>query len=326
MAELDELKERFEKFKESRYGIPTALILTTIITLLVLIYAWYFCFSYALIAIIAFGVPNYFGLKNLKKLAIFGLFLFIFLGLAFGVSSFYDFKGMEKDPVSSSDGLLTNGTFVGEAGGEEFQFTVTYTGDNSSQIIYLNLTEQWTGSGMYNYTMTQMGGEPGNFNYVYNVTLPDSVYIFEFQTQNGTEWTNSSSGFGPIDVPDQDFLGALLFGRLFLVFFNIALLFYVLLGLVWWTRRSKGKAEEKEQEEEQPEEIGPEGEARERFVCSECGFEVDADAEECPQCGEPFDEEEREKEKKEQFVCSECGADVDASSDKCWNCGKHFEN
>lgn len=322
MAELDELKERFEQFKKSKYGIPTALILTTVLTLLVLIYAWYFCFSYALIAIIAFGVPNYFGMKKLKKLAIFGLFLFIFLGLAFGVSSFYDFKGMEKDPVSSSDGLLTNGTFVRMDAAEEFQFIVTYTGDNASQVIYLNLTEQWTGSGMYNYTMTQVGGEPGSFDYVYSDTLPDSVYIFKFQTENGTGWTNTASGFGPIDVPDQDFLGALIFGRLFLVFFNIALLFYVLLGLVWWTRRSKRKEEERE-EEEQPEAEEPEEKVMERFVCSECGFEVDADAEECPQCGEPFDEEEAEK---EQFVCSECGADVDVSADKCWNCGKHFEN
>ncbi|KQM12607.1 hypothetical protein AOA80_01445 [Methanomassiliicoccales archaeon RumEn M1] len=65
-------------------------------------------------------------------------------------------------------------------------------------------------------------------------------------------------------------------------------------------------------------------EAVEKFVCSECGADVPANAKACPQCGESFDDEPQTS-GKDKFECSECGATVDEGARTCWNCGKEFE-
>lgn len=320
------IKDLFDEFKKKKYAIPVGLAITFVVTALILVYAYYFCFSYALIAILAFGIPYYFGLKDFKKLAIFGLGLFLVLGLVFGVSGFYEFKGIEGDEVRSADGTLLYGNYTVVDGESALvRYSVVLAGGNGSEEVRIYLEDQWGSGTTINQTMEFAGLIGDDPEFVFERELPDGVYFYQFQLNQTDGWITTDFGFGPILVPDGEFMQTMLISRVFLVFFNVALLFYVLLALVWWTQRSRKRLGEMEKKEPESGEREARAEEREieKFVCSECGHEVPADATECPQCGEPFEEEEG---KEESFLCSSCGAEVKASDERCWNCGKRFSD
>jgi ribosomal protein L40E len=75
--------------------------------------------------------------------------------------------------------------------------------------------------------------------------------------------------------------------------------------------RSKNKIFEMEQKRAQTKERMVRDE---KFVCSECGAEVPADADKCPGCGEKFDDED--------LKCPQCSAKLLKTDTKCWNCGR----
>lgn len=340
----ESFKERFEEFKKTKWAIPTALVLTTVVTATVLLTAWYLCFSYALITVLAFAIPYYFGFKNLKKLALFGLVLFLILGVLFGIYSAGYYRGLEGSPVESSDGLLTNGTFE-QTGASQYQYTVLLTGGNGSEHVALIIEDEWVSRIAFNETMDPWGSPTSDGQvYVKNMTLDKTdLYGYFFATETTEKWVFTSfAGIGPIRVPDTDFYVSWIISDLLVVYLNIAVLFFILLGLVWWTKSSREKYERMKEErdemalpktkEESPiEEVGTVTE--EKFVCSECGVEVPPDASECPQCGESFEEEEakveQEKEakvkEKEGLKCPACGADLFETDKKCWNCGKKLK-
>lgn len=324
MESSDGLKKWFEDFKKTKYAVPISLILTFVITCAVLVTTYYMCFSYAAVSVIAFGIPYYFGLKSIKKLAVFGITLFLFLGLAFGVYSFYEWKGMEGKPVGSESGLLTNGTMT-RLDADTFQYSVFVVGGNGSEEVRVVTESQWAESVTYNLTLVPLGPPTALGQlYVNNTTLPEGLYFYHFELNAGSEWLKSDYGIGPINISDGDFLIAMLFSRIMLVFLNIALLYYILLGLIYWSKSSRKRYEEIKKEKEEPrtstKKEDEQVQAEEKFVCSECGAEVPPDATECPQCGEPFEEE------KETMICGSCGAEVDSDAESCWNCGKRFAN
>jgi ribosomal protein L40E len=100
-----------------------------------------------------------------------------------------------------------------------------------------------------------------------------------------------------------------------IAFFNIGLLFYMLLILVWWMDRSRKKMEGEVKKREAAKAV-----ATEKMVCSECGSDVPADAEKCPQCGERFDDAQKNATAEEK-KCPKCNAVIFDTDKKCWNCG-----
>jgi ribosomal protein L40E len=107
-------------------------------------------------------------------------------------------------------------------------------------------------------------------------------------------------------------------------------IFILIATMTFWMRRNMEKAMERSKRDEGMPPM--EGEV-EKFICSECGAEVPADAKECPQCGERFEVEgvpetkpPEEPAKKGSFICSECGAEVSGEDDVCPNCGERFED
>ena len=325
MDQMGDLKKKFDQFKETKYALPAAVALTLLVTSLVLVFAYYFCFSYALIAVIAFGIPYYFGLKQIKKLAILGVFLFLVLGLVFGVSGYYEWQGWEGDPVGSPDGPLSNGTMT------EFntyvQYAVFMEGSNGSDEVTVALDSQWREEISLNLTMVPTEITSSGATYVNNTTLSEGVYLYTFHANTTEGWVNTGQGIGPINISDGDFISSMVFSRMLLVFLNIALLYYILLGMVWWSRSSRQRYERRKREQEEMELPDEEPKEEEKMVCSERGSEVPGDATECPPCGEPFEEETEQTEgTAEKFICSECGAEVEGDAESCWNCGKKFEN
>jgi len=325
-------KERFEEFKKTKWAVPVGLVLTIIVCVVILITTWYMCFSYAIIAILAFAIPYYFCMVDLKKLAIFGLGLFLILGVAFGVYSADYYKSLEGDAVWSPNGILTNGTME-SMGGDTFQYKVLVENGTGSEQVVVIVEGNWGSEITYNETMDPFGSPTSDGQYyIKNLTLADNdLYFYGYGTnftgEDAEGWTYTYRGTGPIRVPYTDFVVSWILSDILVVFLNIAILYYILLGIVFWTKSSKRRYAEMQKERDQlalPKEEPPGSE--ERFVCSNCGVEVPPDAKECPQCGEPFDDEEDKREEPlGEMKCPECGATLTENDRKCWNCGKKLK-
>ncbi|MGD0057133.1 MAG: zinc-ribbon domain-containing protein [Methanomassiliicoccales archaeon] len=339
MSPAGDFKKKFGEFKGKKYAIPIGLALTVVITTLLLLFLWYECLSLILIAILAYGIPFYFGLKNRKKLALFGLALFIYLGLAFAVSSFYAYTGYPGDHISSDDNVLVNGTVEPYRGDDStiFTFSVMLTNGNASGQVWANISNIFPGDiSSINQTMSpyEPAPVPGGQVFVLNKTIPAGIYAYYFTTFDGTIWHKTPNpGFGPLAISDGALIEQMLYTRMLLVWLQIGTLFYMILALTWWMDSSKKRAEglRKKPEEDKKNkaaakpEKGKEAQNEvktkivEKFVCSECGAEVPVNAKKCPHCGEPFEEEA-------ELICTSCGAKVKETDKKCWNCGKEFEN
>jgi ribosomal protein L40E len=337
MASDGNLKRAFDNFKSKKYAIPIGLAITILIATLLVVFLWYECFSLILVAILAYGIPYYFGLKNRKKLAVFGVGLFLFLGLAFAVSSFYTFKNPEGSTINSDDNVLVNGTVSPYQGSSStvFAFSVVFVGDNVTGEVRVNITNAWPGNVEdINNTMNRLRPTLGGYVFVFNKTLPEGIYQYHFVAKEGSEYSRTSTwAIGPLAVSDEVLFEQLLLTRMMVVWLEIATLFYMILALTWWMENSKKRTQELRKQAEEGRkkkdagrpEKGKEAQTDvkkkivEKFVCSECGAEVPVDAKKCPRCGEPFEEEA-------DLICTSCGAKVKESDKKCWNCGKEFEN
>ncbi|MDH7508311.1 MAG: zinc-ribbon domain-containing protein [Methanomassiliicoccales archaeon] len=333
MSFQEELRKRLEAFKTKKYALPAIILLTFVLSAILLLFLWYYlCFISIVIALIAYGLPKYFGLKSLKKLALFGIVLFLVLGISFGIKSYYDFTGYGGDVVSSENGFLVNGTVTPYRGNAStiYHFEVTLINGTNESRVQVNITDLWTYAPSLIVNMTPLYEVDDGYVFSTDVALWEGVFEYQFSS-NGTMtyW-----GFGPLSVPDDVLFQQLLYTRLLIVFLQIGVLFYLFLALTWWMDTSKARREQLRKEREEKGKSGDkkapekEGEAGrtdkgklvEKFVCSECGAEVPPDAKKCPQCGERFEDEE------EEMICANCGAKVKHSDEKCWNCGKEFNN
>ena len=102
-------KESFNNFRKQKYAVPAGLALTVLLTLALTLYAISICFIPMLIALVAYGIPYYFGLKSRKKLAVFGTILILFLGIVFGLNIFYYIQGYDGSVIHSENNELIAG-------------------------------------------------------------------------------------------------------------------------------------------------------------------------------------------------------------------------
>lgn len=326
MSSTDELIKRIQNFKKKRFSLPLVLIITIVLSTALLIYMWYYlCFVSVIIALAIYAVPKYFGLTNLRKLALFGIIVFLIMGIVFGVKTYYDFIGYGGDVVGSEDGLLVNGTVSPFRGNATtiYHFSITVVNGTNDSTVQLNVTDLWTSGTPLLVYMSPYAETDEGYVFVSDLTLWEGVFEYQFSCgDTSTYW-----GFGPLSIPDDVLFQQLLISRLLVVFLQIGLLFYLVILLVWWMDISKARRDQlkkekdgasKSSEEHKEEQVTEKGKVAEKFVCSECGAEVPPDAKKCPQCGEPFEEEEKR-------ICSECGAEIKSSDTKCWNCGKVFD-
>jgi len=329
MSYQDDVKERFLKFREKKYAIPVGLALALLLGILFVPFLGAICFGALIIAIIGFYVPYYFGLKDRRKLAVWGLVFVMVLAVFFtwlvGVNNV---NAMEGVRLESSDGLLVDGTLEPYRGGADtvhnFQVTVTApsTGDyNVNVIIHDWYTRQVIG----NYTMSSAGLTADGERFEFATTLTEqSVFTYRFATNASGAWVHTFESYGPVHQSDVDRFTTLLPAYMIALLVQIGLLFYLLLAFSWFSQRSRDRMEEVMKERQQMAQGNDVGKQEESFVCSECGSDVPASAGRCPQCGESFEEDTQGAEKG-KYECSECGATVDEGARSCWNCGKEFE-
>lgn len=324
MSVIDQFNEKMKGVRRSKNAVLLGLILTILVTvpLTVITYLWVsqiLCFLPILVALLAYGIPTYFGFKNRRNLGIFGLGLFMVIGLSLGGALYTTIDNYEPQAVSSEDDSLINGTVSPSHGlpGDAFHFTVTLTSPNNNTDVRLLLVNNWgSAADDRNLSMSTSSG-PDDAVWVYELTLSDmeeGIYYYTFFMENGTASVFTSRSFGPVNADMGVVLGNSLFSGIMVAFLNMAVLFYILILLTWWMDRSKKKIFEMEQKRAKVKEKKA---LDEKFVCSDCGAEVPADADKCPSCGAKFDGEE-------ELKCPQCGAKILKSDEKCWNCGKRL--
>ena len=311
-------KESFNNFRKQKYAVPIGLALTVLLTLALTLYAISLCFVPMLIALVAYGIPYFLGLKSRKKLAVFGTVLILFLGIVFGLNIFYYIQGFSGQVVHSENNELIAGQVSPVKGlpADSYNFTVEVVGGTNSSIVYL-LAINGASTDTLNYSMTYVGMDGSNAIYTKTVNnLSEGIYQFQYQGLTAGGFVLTDAGVGPIAMSMDNVLSSYLFyGVVFIGLLQIGMLFYLLLILTWWMDRSKAKMAEFDKARKQ-EKKGEDGlSVVDKFICSECGADVPVEAKECPRCGEKFEDAvERE--------CHFCKAKVLESDVKCWNCGK----
>jgi ribosomal protein L40E len=340
MSTLDDLKSRFFKFRSQKYAIYVGLVLTFLICSLLLIYAaCLLCFGVLLVALAGYYIPYFFGMKSKKKLAVWGVVLLLLLSLPYLVVIVGQQKSSESIKLSTEDGSLYDGTvspFYGNAN-TNHTFSIMSKSSNYSQVNVI-VVDMWSSTTVYNRTMTPTNVSGGQLYTFYADPSKgtglnnNSEYNYWFVAKTGTGWVaTTNSNYGPMHVSDVDIYLHWWPLLLLVLFIEVGVLYFLLLGLSIMTDRSKARMKEMQTRQGGGNMPPSKGGKDEKFVCSECGADVPATADKCPQCGEKFDEEKSETSPvadkgKDEFFCTDCGAKVDEDAKKCWNCGKEFEN
>ncbi|MCX6650423.1 MAG: zinc ribbon domain-containing protein [Methanomassiliicoccales archaeon] len=321
MSVLDAFNDKMKGLRQSKDGLIVGLVLTVLVTVLLTVvsYLWLsdiLCFLPMLVALLAYGIPTYFGLKDRKKLAVFGLVLFLIIGLSVGAALYTTIANYEGDPLSSDDNTLVQGTVTPIDGvpGDTYTFNVTLTSGSNSSMVRLLLTNNW-GDENGNRNLTMLWVSNSSLGRVYQLQLDDldeGIYYYQYTLDNGTNYVITDQNFGPVNADMNKVLSNSLVSGILVSYVDMALLFYILVLMTWWMDRSKKKVYEMEQKRTKVKEKKA---VDEKFVCSDCGADVPADADKCPACGASFEEEK-------ELLCPQCSAKLLKTDEKCWNCGK----
>ncbi len=320
MPEPTAFSQRWGEFRQSRNGLYFGVALMLLVTALVFWYSVFLCFGYLLVALLMYGVPNYFGLKGLKSMLILGMTTLIVLTLVMTTQYFFL---LQEDPgdVSSADGLLVNGNADPYRAdyNSTVRFSVTMVGATNESQVFLNYRNLWKENELINETTVHSGEY-----FYFDVIVTEGFYEYQFSTDNGTAWVFTSAGAGPLVETDSDLFVRLLPNSALFTFINVGMIYFIFALVFDWARKARIRIKDEIENREVPLSAGM---PQEKFVCDQCGGEVPGEAKECPHCGEPFDEEEGiPTASAQQFICSECGADVSGEAKECPHCGERFED
>jgi len=319
IGDINEMMKGVRQSKMSIWvGMALALLVTVSLTLTVQLWlAQVVCLLPILVALLAYYIPTYFGLKDRKRLAVFGLVLFLVIGLSLGGALYSTVANYDVQDVSSDDNLLVGGTVSPShvEPGDPLQFSVVLTSGDNSSDVYLLLYNNW-GEPEDNPNLTMAFSHSSSLGavYTYNTSsLEEGIYYFQYGV-DGTTWSETPQSFGPVNADLNKVLSNSLMSGTVYSFYSMAVLFYILILLTWWMDRSKKKIFEMEQKRAQTKDKKVKDAKDEKFVCSDCGAEVPGEADKCPSCGASFEDDD--------IKCPQCSAKLLKSDTKCWNCGK----
>ncbi|MHC1708848.1 MAG: hypothetical protein AB9819_00335 [Methanomassiliicoccales archaeon] len=322
MSIIGDINEMMKGVRQSKMsiwvGMALALLVTVSLTLSVQLWlAQVVCLLPILVALLAYYIPTYFGLKERKRLAVFGLVLFLVVGLSLGTALYSTVANYEVQDISSENNLLVGGTVSPSQvePGDLLQFSVVLTSGDTDANVSLLLYNNW-GEPADNPNLTMAFSHNSSLGavYTYNTSsLEEGVYYFQYGV-HGTTWVDTPQTFGPVNADLNKVLSNSLMSGTVYSFYSMAVLFYILILLTWWMDRSKKKIFEMEQKRAQTKDKKVKDAKDEKFVCSDCGAEVPGEADKCPSCGSSFEDDE--------LKCPQCSAKLLKSDSKCWNCGK----
>lgn len=317
-------QEKFEAFKESKWVVPTYIILVILATIAVAYLSG--CLAMILIPVVMFAIPYYLGEKRIKYLVLVGVIVIAADSLAFGALD-ANFISSYKAPEQKSEdkATLTNGFIDPSVGGEDtlFNFTVTFTAENvtnvsdSGVVVYLNTSDiqEFKPAEQEYYPMVEIDTNDlvaaDGKDYYFTRTFPRGIHFFHFAVRianppggGGATWNDtlvydSLSGkdlrtTGPINADIlYIFQTTVLNALVYLVFTSI--LFMIFVMMYWWLGRSRIERAKWEERMKEAGELEPAETKIPEFECTNCGRPVHEDALRCPHCGAVFDEDEEEE-------------------------------
>ncbi len=316
-----DLNELYGNLKKSKWIWVISILVTIPVDLMLMLIPT--CLAPILVGLVTFGIPYAFGVRSMKTFLKVGTVIILITGVLFGAlltyfmyEQVYYFEERTVGDTHLVDGIVT--PYLGNDN-TSFNYTVGYTGTEppANITVYVNITDV-LGEHKKNISLKKANG------FYYNETLLDEntyYYHFAVHLHANDTWVETEQGFGPITIPYSDMLGIQILQGVLVIFLNAGLFFYMVLILFWWRRNAKrdrmksredletegeAKAESREEEileEEDEGEEGKEGEEEEgkeeekgEYTCTSCGADVDADATECPSCGEEFEDEDEDEE------------------------------
>jgi|GEM_PF-1240987 len=324
------LKGWVKDFSKTPYIYPVSLAIAGGVYYLTLLYLSSICFVNLLPPLVLLGLLWMFNVKSVKRLALVGLVAFLLFSGVWMVAYTQFYTGAQPEVCVSEDGVtLTNGTvepFRG-GGGQVYNFTLdVHYNVTGTPVYYKNVTlllreVSFPGYTDTNETMTLLNNNTvtQTWTYYYSAEISTAINQFAFFVEypnNSTlliagVWSvgGASLAPGPYKADNAAIILAILPFSFFQTLLNVLLVYLLIIGMIWWTRRArrmreqqveKWQKEQAEKEAAQPKSTqlkvpslakatGKEKGGGETFVCSECGADVPADATVCPNCGEKFD-------------------------------------
>lgn len=323
------LKAKWNMIVKTPFIYPIGIGLSAVVYYLVLLYVSQVCFSSMLAPLVLLGFFWKVGVKGSKKLIAIGLVAsLVFFGILL-VNSTDQYRHLGIKEASSEHDDLTNGTvtprYMENSGPFNYTVVVHFANNNSTiQEVWVNILSGVYPSTTRNESLSLVYRDNDNLTakYYYETTLPSSVNLFAFAAKVDGDWYLAADYNelnqpqwvpGPIQTDSFAVAKELMLYTFMSVFLGVFVVYFIIVGMIWWTRRARKMREEQlaKWEREREGEIEAAGkdskdkgpkksstpslsramgmEADDTFVCSECGADVPADAKVCPKCGEKFE-------------------------------------
>lgn len=325
----DFLKAKWNILVKTPFIYPTGIALSALVYLLVLLYINQLCFSSMLAPLVLLGFFWKAGVKGSKKLIVLGLIAtLVFFGILLAFST-NQYETLEIKDASSEKHDLSNGTVTPRysEGTGPYNYTIIVNladANTTVQHVYVNILSGVYPTTLRNETMSlaYRNNDTLIAEYYYETTLSSAINLFAFAGQFNNSWYLAADFNelgqprwvpGPVQTNAFAVAGELVLYTFMTVFLGVFVVYFIIVGMIWWTRRARKMRENQlaKWEREREDELAAAGkdskagdskktstprlskamgtEADDSFVCSECGADVPADAKVCPKCGEKFE-------------------------------------
>lgn len=311
-------KDLFEKIvKRPELTIPLGAAIVGGIFYLLLLYMLDTCLVTIIPPFLLLGVFWSFRVKRARILLLAGA---IACAVMLIVEAFF-FLGLYTDvqPVSlySDDAAMTlsDGSVTPLRGDSITAFNYTLNVNAHANATISNVTVLILGLGpLDNRTMLPGPRNDTVAQYYLTTTLSDPINQFVFSAKVNDTWYIAAEyddglevwAIGPVYTSTWEVIQPLLYYSAVQAYMQFFVIYAILVGMIWWTRRARRMREKQlvkwEEKRKEAEAQTPRDEAKvpslskamgldadDTFVCSECGADVPADAAQCPKCGEKFE-------------------------------------
>lgn len=332
-------KSYLDAIASKKWGPILGIILAFVIAYLMLVYVSpYLCFGILLVAVIIFFIPYYFGLKNFKWLAVWGIVFVLLMPIPYAATQVntayeYDDRGLT---ASSTDKTLVNGVVSPFTDSENGVYVYTVEADPKYGEVALLLLNRYDETSYTAYPMKNTGEVTEDGKEIWTLSMDNletGYYQYAFEglyknDEGGAVKVQTGGLIGPINDTKDGLYLQMVKSSLISMALYVGLLYFLLMFMMYTNRKNREMFEQQRAKQSRPQE-GPDG----TFHCPKCNSEVIKGQKFCPQCGESFAVDPREvqmpsapfKGADDDFFCTECGTKVDENATVCPGCGKKFE-